>query len=759
MTDIPVSGNNRRRYYAHSASDPRKRQQWQPLSVHLEATATRAAEFLASVGLADFGRVAGLLHDLGKYNPDFQARLGGAPRQVDHAAPGAAVAIDRYGCQLGKMLAFCIAGHHAGLANGVNGKQISALVDRLSGTVSPRDSIWEREIALPTSLVPPRLELRNRDTAGFCAAFLVRMVFSALVDADYLDTEAYYAGLEGSSKARGQHPGLKNLSERLDAHLDALHANAPRSTVNDLRWEVLMHVREEATEPPGVFTLTVPTGGGKTVTSLAFALHHAVRHGLERVIYVIPYMSVIEQTAQVFRCALGDENGGPVDFVIEHHSTFDEDQITRRESREKLCLAMENWDAPIIVTTAVQFFESLFANRPSRCRKLHNIANSVVILDEAQTLPLKHLRPCVTALDELARNWRASVVLCTATQPALGDSDGFAGGFERMRELAPAPESLYRRLERTKMRHVGQMDDAELADRLRKSPQVLCIVNTRRHAHELYGQLADVEGVFHLTTLMCALHRREKLECVRERLKNGTPVRLIATSLVEAGVDLDFPVVWRAEAGLESIIQAAGRCNREGRAATSCIFVFEPEGRAPPAEIAQLADAARSVMRRHRNDPMSLDAISAYFQELYWSKGQKALDAKQILRQIAVRRHSLDFPFETIATEFRLIEDFQVPVVVPWRGELGDDNTAEHLLHDLDHVLRPGSISRRLQPYVVQIPPSSRRELLVAGAVSVVREEAFGQQFVVLENLDLYCRDTGLALADPTYRSAKGLIC
>ena len=268
------------------------------------------------------------------------------------------------------------------------------------------------------------------------------MLFSALVDADYLDTEEYFAELQGVPRPRGRHPTLAELRRRLNGHLDRLAAGAEAGPVNDLRQEVLAHMRGKAAEPPGLFTLTVPTGGGKTLTSLAFALEHARRHGLARVIYVIPYMSIIEQTAEVFRKALrGDDKEDP-DFVIEHHSTFDEDRVSEREAKEKLRLAMENWDAPIIVTTAVQFFESLFGNRPSRCRKLHNVASSVIILDEAQTLPLQYLRPCVAALDELARNWRTSVVLCTATQPALAKSNGFCGGFENVRELAPDPERL-----------------------------------------------------------------------------------------------------------------------------------------------------------------------------------------------------------------------------------------------------------------------------------------------------------------------------
>ena len=748
------------KYCAHSGTSD-DREHWHRLSKHLDGTGTRAAGFLDVAGGADIGRVAGLLHDLGKYTQQFQERLSGGRKRVNHSTAGARVAVDRYGEHLGKLLAFCIAGHHTGLANGVNGEQTTALEDRLKEQVPAPDPIWEQEIALPGNLPSPRLKPRDRDTAGFCAAFFIRMLFSALVDADYLDTEDYFAGLEGGATPRGQHPALDELRERLNAYLDQLVVGAQAGSVNDLRQAVLAHVRGKAAESPGLFTLTVPTGGGKTLTSLAFALDHARRHGLTRVVYVIPYMSIIDQTATVFRTALlGDDETEP-DFLIEHHSTFDEDRIGKREARDKLRLAMENWDAPIIVTTAVQFFESLFSNRPSRCRKLHNVTNSVVILDEAQTLPLQYLRPCVAALDELARNWRTSVVLCTATQPALAQSNGFAGGFEDVRELAPEPKRLYRTLKRTRVRHEGQLDDTALAERLHESPQALCIVNTRRHARELYERMADAEGAAHLTTLMCARHRREKLDDVRERLRNGAPVRLIATSLVEAGVDLDFRVVWRAEAGLESIIQAAGRCNREGRAEIGDVFVFKPseeEGHKPPPEIGQFADAARSVMRSHSDDPMSLDAIDVYFRTLYWLKGDDALDAKHILRLLRERRRSLDFPFETIAREFRLIETAMVPIIVPWSGTDSRDDTAKRLLEELKWVERPGRITRRLQPYVVQVPPRIRTDLLNAGAAEVVRKADFEQQFVVLVNMDLYGPDTGLTWNDPTFRTAEGLL-
>ena len=750
----------RSRYFAHSGASTEDRESWHRLSRHLEETGERAAAFLESVGCADFGHAAGLLHDLGKYTPEFQKRLAGGGSRVDHSTAGAKVAIERYGAKIGKILAFCIAGHHAGLANGVNGGRASALKDRLRAKVPALDAVWEKEIALPVGLSPPAIKPRNSDTVGFSAAFFIRMAFSALVDADYLDTEAWYAEQEGKTPSRGQHPDLPELRERLIAYLHTLEDRSPPSAINDLRREVLTCARSQAAEPPGLFTLTVPTGGGKTLTSLAFALEHAVRHGLERVIYVIPYMSIIEQTAAVFREALRSGDTDETDFVVEHHSTFDEDRIGGREAKEKLRLAMENWDTPIVVTTAVQFFESLFANRPSRCRKLHNIANSVIILDEVQALPLKFLRPCVTVLDELARNWRASVVLCTATQPALAASDGFTDGFENVRELAPESRRLYQTLKRTRICRQGTMDDSQLAERLRDSPQVLCIVNTRRHARELYESLGDVEGTFHLTTLMCARHRRERLEAVRRRLKVGEPVRLIATSLVEAGVDLDFPVVWRAEAGLESIIQAAGRCNREGRASIGEVYVFEPaqgEGRKPPPEIAQFASAARSVMRRH-DDPMSLEAIEDYFRGLYWLKGDDALDAIGVLRRFRERTRTLDFCFETIAEDFRLIETAMVPVIVPWRGESGTDDTANRLIQKLERVERPGRIARDLQPYVVQIPPAATTTLLSAGAVKVLREADFSQQFIVLANRDLYRADVGLTWDDPTFRKVERLL-
>ena len=751
-------------YYAHSDDDDQAT--WHGLREHLVETGTGAAEFLESVGCGDLARAAGLLHDLGKYSHEFQARLIGGP-PCDHSTAGAKVAIDRYGdsdarrSSIGKMLAYAIAGHHAGLADGVNGHGPLALEDRLKAQIPKLDPIWEQEIVLP-GLTSPPLKPRNREMAGFCAAFAIRMIFSALVDADYLDTEAWYAGRTCHPVARGDNPPLSELLARLDAYLGTLMSNAGDTELNRLRRRVVLHARCKAAEVPGLFSFTVPTGGGKTLSSLAFALEHAVRHGLARVIYVIPYTSIIDQTAHVFRQALRVNGEDPAEFIVEHHSAFEEEQIREREAQQKLRLATENWDAPVIITTAVQFFESLFANRPSQCRKLHNIVNSVVILDEAQNMPSGLLRPCVAALDELARNWRASIVLCTATQPALAEKDGFQGGLEDLREIAPDPKHLHQRLKRTRICRLSEaLTDAELAERLRSGSQRLCIVNTRRHARDLYDEIRGEDGSFHLSTLMCTRHRNEVLETVRRRLTEDAPVRLIATSLIEAGIDIDFPEVWRAEAGLESIVQAAGRCNREGRVATGDVFVFEPadgDGRKPPAGIPKLAAAARSIMRRHPDDPAAPVAIREYFRRVYWIEGRESLDENAVLEKLRERLQSFDFPFATIAREFHMIDNGMVPIIVPYRGAKNDDATAEGLLCGLECIERPGGIARRLQTYTVQVPPRVRHALLDAGAVRFIREEDFGEQFAWLENHDIYRQDIGLTWDDPTFQEAESLI-
>jgi CRISPR-associated endonuclease/helicase Cas3 len=600
------------------------------------------------------------------------------------------------------------------------------------------------------------------------------MLFSCLVDADFLETEAFYARAKGEPVEHGGFAGISVLSHRLQRYMEDKRAASPESSINALRGRVLDRAVGKATLSPGLFTLTVPTGGGKTLASLSFALEHAVFHSMERVIYVIPYTSIIEQTAGIFREALNT-----TDDVLEHHANFDWEAAASRDSIvgaddegpggvNKLRRAAENWDAPIVVTTAVQFFESLFANRTSRCRKLHNLAGAVIVLDEAQTLPIHLLRPCMAALDELCRNYGASVVLCTATQPALREKDGFKWGGFRIdddRELAPEPQALYHALKRVAVKTLTKpIADAIIATRFSEQPTMLCIVNSRRHARSLFETISALPGAMHLTTLMCPRHRRAILQTVRTRLdpNNPQPVRLVATSLIEAGVDVDFPEVWRAAAGLDSIAQAAGRCNREGRLEKGRTVVFEPADNKPPRAIEAYWQATRSVLRTY-DDLLGLESIKAYFGELYWQKGPEALDAVKvdgrsgILAAIDERVRDFSFPFRSIAEAFRLIDEIMVPVIVPWRADASDD-AAKCLLDRISSMDRPRAADlRRLQQYTVSIPRKAHDIWLAAGVLRPVHR-ALGPGLLRFEDLSHYRPDTGVDIDAIGLRSVEANI-
>ena len=732
-----------RSFFAHTTGKD-DQSDWQPLHEHLESTAELASVNANHFGCAEMARIMGQLHDMGKYAEPFQKRLLGEAIKVDHATRGAVVASKRFG-PIGTLMAYGIAGHHAGLANGRDPGARTPLAERLQRELPEPDPAWEQEVPLPAQAPEPEAFSLNPDQRNFQFSVMGRMLFSSLVDADYRDTEAFYASVEGAPVQRSSFPFLETLREELDETLSGFRAD---TDVNELRMEILSHARNEAKQEPGLFSMTVPTGGGKTLTSLAFALDHAIKHGLRRVIFVIPFTSIVEQNAAVFREALGPYG----DAVLEHHSSYQDDSRNAPEAAQKLRKAMENWNAPIIVTTSVQFFESLFGDRPSQCRKLHNISGSVAILDEAQTLPLKLLRPCVAAMDELARNYRTSLVLCTATQPALKASDEFKGGLTNVRELAPDRDRIFNRLKRVILHHVGSASDEDIADGLLAQEQALCIVNNRRHARSLYEQIADEPGAYHLTTLMCAKHRSEMLAEIRQRLKDGLPCRLVSTSLIEAGVDVDFPLVLRAETGLDSIAQAAGRCNREGKRAPedSKVRVFTVADDWPmPPELKQFAQAARTIFR-HYDDPLSLKAINAYFRELYWQK-DKEMDADDMLGRL--QRSQIDnLPFEWIADKFQMIESIMIPVIIP------HDDIAREALNALDYVEKVGSIGRRLQPYIVQIPEQGYKALKGAGAVQPVCPEEFGEQFLKLVNGDLYDYRYGLNWDDSVFINAENSV-
>lgn len=760
--------------FAHSLVG-RPVSEWEVLSHHLKAVGGCAADFAGVFGCAEAARAAGQLHDIGKCSAAFQAYIAaprgeatGGRRGPDHSTAGARAVIATYPHPVGRMLAFGIAGHHAGLADA---EDLDRRLDVSEYPIEPHHG-WHAHSGEPPSpahLTPAR-KYDASEHRGFSEAFLTRMLFSCLVDADFLETEAFYARAKGEPVERGGFAEIKTLRDRLQRHMDDKCAASPASSINALRDRVLDHAVGKATLPPGLFTLTVPTGGGKTLASLSFALEHAVFHAMKRVIYVIPYTSIIEQTAQVFREALNTTAD-----VLEHHATFDWEAAAARFGAagaddegpggvDKLRRAAENWAAPVVVTTAVQFFESLFANRTSRCRKLHNIAGAVIVLDEAQTLPIHLLRPCMAALDELCRNYGASVVLCTATQPALRTKDGFKAGFkiDDDRELAPEPQALYAALKRVTVETLAMpATDAVIADRFSEQPQMLCIVNSRSHARSLFETIRDLPGAMHLTTLMCPRHRRAVLQTVRTCLdpNNPQPVRLVATSLIEAGVDVDFPEVWRAAAGLDSIAQAAGRCNREGRLTMGRTVVFVPADNKPPRAVEAYWQATRSVLRRH-DDLLGLESIKAYFSELYWQKGAEALDAVKVdgrpgvLAAIGERAREFSFPFQGIADAFRLIDEIMVPVIVPWRADASDDD-ATHLLGRIASMDRPRAVDlRRLQQYTVSIPRKARDVWLAAGVLRCVHP-ALGDGLLRFDDLAHYRPDTGIDVGAMWLRSAE----
>ena len=734
-------------WFAHSVPG-RPRSEWEALPLHLALTGERAARNAASFGWGGFALLAGLLHDIGKCSAEFQAYIAAPPASgqsgPNHSSAGAVEALRLLGPELGRILAFVIAGHHAGLADGAE------LFERLGAAPAriPRYAGWEAaagELPAGQGLRPSR-PLRMSRHPGFSHAFLIRMLFSALVDADFLATEDFYNTVGNTVTPRGSYLSIDTLNERLRAHMARLTAGST-GPVAALRAEVLRHTIGKAASTPGLFTLTVPTGGGKTLASLSFALEHAQCHQLRRVVVVIPFTSIIEQTAAVCRQALATEED-----VLEHHAAFDWDkpEAETRDGRDKLRRAAENWDAPVVVTTAVQFFESLFAARTSRCRKLHNLAGSVIVVDEAQMMPLGLLRPCMAALEELAANYGASVVLCTATQPALRVQDGFKGGLDIPcdRELAPDPPRLYAALKRVRVERLpAPVEDATILARFAKQPQMLCIVNTRGHARALFAAARGLPGAVHLSTLMCAKHRSAVLAGIRQALRSGEPVRICATSVLEAGVDLDLPEVWRAAAGLDSIAQAAGRCNRNGERAEGRVVVFEPANPScgATAELRVAWDVARDVLPRH-GDPLGLAAVRDYFGTLYWNRGPEALDSLEVdgtqgvLTAIRQRAKGMEFPFRSIADGFRFIEDGMQPIVIPF----DDDATA--LLTSLAAMEKPaGMLLRRLQPYVVSMPRKLRAAWLAQGALAPVNE-TLGDALLRLTNDTLYDAACGLNL-------------
>lgn len=696
--------------------------QAQSVFEHLLGTSSLAEDFAHPFGAEEQAKLAGLAHDIGKYSDAFQKRLHGAPIQVDHSTAGAIECWQRR--QL--FAAFAVAGHHGGLPDGgsqTDSPDQATLWGRVKrvGRLEPYGR-WAQEVSLPQADIPDFLKRPGPEWV-----FFTRMLYSCLVDADFLDTEAF---MDGRSRAYNA-TSIEQLWEMIQGYISSWFP--PKGELNRQRCKILERcIQEGETQVPGLFSLTVPTGGGKTVASLAFAIAHARKHGLRRVIYVIPYTSIIEQTAEIFREILGEEN------VLEHHSNVLYDLEGEASPYTiHLAQATENWDIPVVVTTAVQFFESLYACRSSQCRKLHNITGSVVIFDEAQMMPIPYLRPCVWAISQLVAHYSVSAVLCTATQPALEKLFREFLPQVPVQELCPPDTCQWEVFRRVTFQKEGQLTWDELAVQLSACSQVLCIVNTRKAAQEVYERL-DGTGNFHLSTLMCPYHRKEQLREIRRRLREGLPCRVVSTSLIEAGVDVDFPVVFREQAGLDSILQAAGRCNREGRrsAEESVVHIFEGEETVPPL-FSTAVGAGQAAMARYA-DIASQEAIHAYFSELLDLKGKEAQDKEGILPLI----QSEFFPFRAVAERFHLIDSPTRTVYIPW----GEGSKLVERLHAGEGGR---ALFRQLGQYGVSIYEKHFAALEAAGDLKVLENGA-----AILCNPALYAVETGLSMeAD----SGKGL--
>ena len=735
-------------FFAHTL-DGRPQGEWEGLRTHLQAVAHRAASFGERFGAGEWARIAGLWHDLGKYSEAFQKYLkdtnspdphqaelegerGQSATRVDHSTAGAQHAVAANPL-FGQILAYAIAGHHSGLLDWR--RDGACLNHRLEKAIEPWNAAPLDLKEVPITEPPASLRLAFRHSGkerGFAAALFTRMLFSCLVDADFLETERFVNPDRCCQRPRWPADVLHRMAAALDEHVAGFKLE--QSTVNRQRAEVRQACLDAAGHKPGLFSLTVPTGGGKTLSSLAFALRHAQRWDLERVIYVAPFTTIIEQNADAFRTALRSLNSqGLPDPIVEHHSNLDVGKETYTSR-----LATENWDAPLIVTTSVQFYESLFANRTSRCRKLHHLARSVIVLDEAQCLPVDLLKPCLRTLEELSRAYGTSIVLCTATQPAIHKREDFSIGLEGVTEIVPDPQHLYSSLRRVEVRYLDRLRDDPLAEHLAAEEQVLCIVNTRGHARTLFDKLGKGEGHFHLSALMCPEHRSARLKTIRGRLDKKKPCRVISTQLIEAGVDIDFPAVYRSFTGLDSIAQAAGRCNRAGRLPElGRVYVFRSEHSRSESLWVDVKNCAAQLISQA--DPLALDVIEHYFRLYFWENVDR-WDAKGILQEFRVNDTPptpFRFAFQKVAKLFRLIEETTQPVSIPW-GEEG-----RHLCETLreSREFPDRLLLRKLQRYTVQVP-KRLFDTHVGRSIDLVHE-----RFPVLINLETnYCDDVGLDL-------------
>ncbi|QXJ21569.1 CRISPR-associated helicase Cas3' [Actinomadura graeca] len=718
--------------WAHSANPAGVRH---GLVDHLRGTAARAVKFASVFGAGELAGGLGILHDIGKSVCVWQEGLkwaesrgsrvvdaGGA--SIDHKLAGTWLAVRK--ANLGPF-ALSILGHHGGLSSR------RALKDAMSSAEAEAADRVQEAVRRVSGLIPEILDDRRSAVPAwgcssddpYAAELLLRMTFSALVDADFLDTESHFTG------ERSAVPSLASMVETFEGARDS-YLGDTRSPIDLIRSEVYDQAVQAAGGPVGIFPFPAPTGAGKTIAAGGFAAHHAARHGLRRVIVAVPFLSITEQNAQVYRTLFGADN------VLEHHSGVNLDELPAALRWQRL--AAENWDAPVVVTTTVRLFESLFSRKPSAMRKLHRLAGAVIVLDEVQSLPDGMLPPILSALRTLTEHFGTSVLLASATQPEFFSLGVFAG--LQARSVIVEPKPLYKGLRRVK--YEWRIDPrptfAQVAEEAAQKPQVLAIVNTTKDAATLHEYLEKMigEDVLHLSTRMAGGHRRSVLREIRSRLNEGLPVTVVSTQLVEAGVDLDFPVVFRAFAPAEALQQAAGRSNRNGLLAFGRVIVFDPaDGSVTGARRVYGAalDTTRVFFGPGLADPDDLDALSAYYQARYALK-----DIEKVGPGAEIQRYRAEFDFPEVAERFKLVDEQTVPVLVPY----GDDAERERLRGLL---MSPGGadpwVFRKLQPYLATLP---RRRAAQAVKEGLATELLGG----LIEWHGEYHRRRGVEFTDPS---------
>lgn len=763
---------------------------------HLVMAGSSAGALAASFGSLDEGLAAGLLHDIGKYSNEFQEmiRHPEKPAHVDHSTAGAQTAFR----ELRNInVAFAIAGHHAGLPDGgarADAPETSTLLARINRTI-PDYKKWKQQIRIDQT---QQILAKNM----YSQMMHIRMLFSTLIDGDRLDAQFFTSDetnrveqdalssliqIYGKKNLEEEHsPTYEELRHQCKKISDSIAARneqvlrrlavcsekraqtyfdkSDKSPLDIKRCKLLHDCIDKGRNSDwgsNVYTLTAPTGSGKTNASMSFALEHATTHHKSRIIYVIPYTSIIDQTVDAFEKEFGVENVLP-HYGEVSYQLISEDDLDGNDLRRSL--ASENWNAPIVVTTAAQFFDSLYSNKTSKCRKLHSLANSVIVFDEAQTLPISYLKPCVQAIAELVANYNATAVLCTATQPALDQLfvEAFRGpgsqqplrvdsdqSNRHIREIATFSEQERQEFARNKIEFIGEVELDDLAEELSKLSRVLCVVNTRKEAQELYEKSVEkcgAEGCFCLTTLLCAHDRLEAFKKIRQLLSEEQTCRVISTSLIEAGVDVDFPAAYREKTGLDSILQTAGRCNREGRRAAeeSIVKVFSTvEGKIPL--VAPNVNALDTVLRDGA-DVASSDTIRRYFSTLLRRKGDDALDVQEIIKLHVEGVGGSQMPFDTISRRFRLIDNPTVPIYIPLPGE------GRELCDQLAAGRYSRLLFRKLGKYAVNVWPRHRDNLLNGGKLVVYgkenRKTPEEGEYYILSDLSAYDKVKGLTFAD-----------